>query len=216
MGHRVHEVRLAGLPLTHPADRPLLIAANHVSWWDGFLVRAVQRALRPQAPLHTVMISSELARFPFFRWMGAVGMDPSSPSSVGHAVRLLERRFSDRPEGVIAFFPQGRVWPSHRRPLGFARGVELFANRLGAVVLPLGLHLEPLNRVAPTAFVAAGQLLPAPVEVGEVERAVEGRLDAILAHLAAHGEDAADRWPAPGLDLDAATAPAGSATRGGR
>src|SRR5690606_18696619 len=138
---------------------PLLIAANHVSWWDGFLVRALQRALRPQAPLHTVMTSAELARFPLLGWMGAVGMDPSSASSVGHAVGVLERRLSAHPEGVVAFFPQGRIWPSHRRPLGFARGVELFASHLGAVVLPVGLHLEPLNRVAATAFVAAGQLL---------------------------------------------------------
>lgn len=216
MRRRVHEVRLAGLPLTHPADRPLLIAANHVSWWDGFLVRAVQRALRPQAPLYSVMTSSELARFPFFGWLGAVGMDPSSPSSVAHAVRLLERRLSDNPGGVVALFPQGRIWPSHRRPLGFARGIELFASRLGAAVLPVGLHLEPLNHVAPTAFVAAGQLLPGPVEVREVERAVENRLDAILAHLSAHGEDAAGRWPGPGFRLDTGTAPAGPPAPGGR
>lgn len=216
MARRVHEVRLAGLPSALPTDRPLLMAANHVSWWDGFLLRAVQRTLRPQAPLHTVMTSHELARFPFFGWMGGVGLDPSSPASVGHALRLLERRLHACPQGVVAFFPQGRIWPSHRRPLGFARGVELFASRLGAVVLPVGLHFEPLNHVAPTAFVAAGQLLPGPVEVREVERAVEGRLDAILAHLAAHGEDAAERWPGPALDLEAETAADGSSIRVGR
>ena len=68
---------VAGLPADLPRGVPLLLAANHVSWWDPFTLREMQRALRPGAPFFTVMLEAELARRPFFRRMGVVGLDPA-------------------------------------------------------------------------------------------------------------------------------------------
>jgi hypothetical protein len=45
----------AGLPRGLLDGVPLLLAANHVSWWDPFTLRDVQRALRPSAPFFRVM-----------------------------------------------------------------------------------------------------------------------------------------------------------------
>ena len=197
MRRRVHAVRVAGLPVGLPPARPLLLAANHVSWWDGFILREVQRALRPGAPLYTVMSRTELARLPFFRRLGVVGIDPSSRGSVLGALRCLEVRVRERPDAVVVFFPQGRIWPSFRRPLGFQRGVELFARRLSSVVLPVGVHAEPLNTVAPTFFVSVGEPLEWAPGVEELERRVEAELDAVLGFVSTHGEEAPRGWPGP-------------------
>jgi len=197
MRRRVHAVRVAGLPARLPADRPLLLAANHVSWWDGFVLREVQRALRPGAPMYTLMSRAELARFPFFRQLGVVGVEGSSPGSVSGALRFLRARLEERPDAVVVYFPQGQIWPSHRRPLGFRRGVELFARHLSPLVLPVGLHAEPLNTVAPTFFVSVGEPLERAWEVETLERRVEAELDALLAFLSAHGEEAPSAWPGP-------------------
>lgn len=202
MRARIDGVHIAGPPASLPRDVPLLLAANHCSWWDGFLLRALQRTLRPGAPLFSLMTERELARFPFLRSLGAVGMDPTSPVSIAHAARTLEARVREDPSAVVSFFPQGRIWPSHRRPLGFARGVELFATRLGAVVLPVGIHLEAMNRVSPSAFLSCGEPVHAPVRADALEHAVESELDAILAHLSTHGEEAVRRWPPVGARLD--------------
>jgi 1-acyl-sn-glycerol-3-phosphate acyltransferase len=185
---------MAGLPAHLPPDVPLLLAANHVSWWDGFVLREVQRSLRPGAPLYTVMSAAELARFPWFRRMGVVGVDPASPGSVARALGFLRARLRERPESTVVFFPQGRIWPSHRRPLGFQRGVEVFARRLSTRVLPVGIHAEPLNTAAPTFFVSVGEGVDAPLSAGELERRVEVELDAILGFVAEHGEDAGAAW----------------------
>ena len=195
MRRRVHAVRIAFAAPPPPTDRPLLLAANHVSWWDGFVLREVQRTLRPGAPMYTVMSSAELARFPYFRLMGVVGVDPASAGSVSRAVGFLRARLRERPESTVVFFPQGRVWPSHRRPLGFRRGVEVFARRLSAHVLPVGIHAEPLNTVAPTFFVSVGKGMDGRVAAEELERRVEKEIDAVLGFLAEHGEDAGDAWP---------------------
>lgn len=200
MRRRLHAVRFAGLPPSVPPG-PLLLAANHVSWWDGFLLRELHRRLRPRAPLFTVMLQRELRRRPLFRALGCVGMDPDSPTSVAATVRELRRRRQHEPDMVLALFPQGSIWPSHRRPLGFRRGVELFARHLApATVLPVALHLEPLTAAAPTAFVVAGEPRPAGQPESSavaVEAAVHQRLDLVLRFLARHGEGAAAAWPGP-------------------
>jgi 1-acyl-sn-glycerol-3-phosphate acyltransferase len=200
MRRRIHQVRIAGLPRALPPGVPLLLVANHASWWDPFLLREVHRRLRPAAPLHTVMLRRELARRPFLRRIGAVGIDPERPAGIAAALRELRHRLRERPDATVAFFPQGRIWPTHRRPLGFRPGVELLLRHLPPLtVLPVALHLEPLRSPSQTAFVLAGD----PIGAGEgaaaarLEAAVEAGLDRVHAFLAEWGEDAAGAWPDP-------------------
>ncbi|HEX2081167.1 MAG TPA: lysophospholipid acyltransferase family protein [Longimicrobium sp.] len=203
--------RLAGLPAGLPGDVPLLLAANHVSWWDPFTLREVQRALRPAAPFFTVMLESELARRPFFRRLGVVGLDPASPASLRGCIRQLRRLLDERPDGAVCFFPQGRIWPSFRRPLGFRPGISLLAKELGPMILlPVGLHVEPLNATRPTVFVSAGGAMPVDgrLDPADVEAAVQREVDAVLVFVSRHGEDALRHWPEPRGRLPTARAAA--------
>ena len=170
-----------------------------MSWWDAFTLREVQRILRPRGPIYTLMTERELRRLPFFGMIGAFGVDPERPGSVLEAVRFFAGEARRRPDATLNFFPQGRIWPSHRRPLGFERGVELFARRVApCTILPVALHHEPLAAPAPTVFVSCGE--PVRVDGGRVdaaalEHAVEGEIDRILHFLSTHGEEAGAQWP---------------------
>lgn len=206
MRTRVRAIHVAGAQLV-PQDRPLLFVANHASWWDGFLLRAVQRITRPSAHFVIVMEREQLERFTFFRRLGAVGIEPGSARSTVATINELRRRVRNRPDTVVTFFPQGRIWPSTRRPLGFLPGVELFARRMEADVVPLGLHLEPLKHVSPTAFLSVGPPHPPNVTAAALEEAVEAEIDAILAHLGRYGEDGDAHWPPPGGRLPRARTP---------
>jgi 1-acyl-sn-glycerol-3-phosphate acyltransferase len=200
------DVRIAGLPADLPAGLPLLLVANHVSWWDGFLLREVHRALRPDSPLHPVMLASELSRRWVLRALGGVGIDARNPGTIATAIRTLREQILRHPETVVIFFPQGRIWPSHRRPLGFQRGVELFARRLApATILPVAIHIEPLHRVSPTAFLLAGEAVRAGSTGGTaaaLENSIEGSLDAVHDLLARRGEAALAEWPSPFQTLE--------------
>ena len=147
--------------------------------------------------MYTLMLRAELERRPPLRWLGVVPIDGQDRRSVLAAVRFLRDRVAAEPEASVLLFPQGRIWPSHRRPLGFRRGVETFARHLDARIVPLGIHLEPLNRVAPTAFLCAGEPLDSMTAVGRVEEEVEREIDRIRSFLATHGEDAPAHWPPP-------------------
>jgi 1-acyl-sn-glycerol-3-phosphate acyltransferase len=191
--------RLLAAPLLHsevpvPADRPLILVANHISWWDGFLLRDVQQALRPRAPLYTIMAEAELKRNPWFTLMGALPLRPGSSASLLALLREVRRITAERSDAVLAYFPQGCIWPSARRPLGFQRGIELLIRAAApCCIAPVALHIEPLNRAAPTAFVAIGPISSVPadtVTASSLETAVAARLDAIRALLDEHGERA--------------------------
>jgi len=178
-----------------PPGLPILLVANHVSWWDGFLLREVHRRVRPAASFHVVMADAEYRRLPLFRWLGAVPLG-AGPLAARRLAWELERVCADG-TAVIAYFPQGRIWPSYRRPLGFRRGGAWLAERLApVVVLPVGLHLEPLNHLAPAAFVAVDHpiLVRERVPHGLLEDRVAGALDRIHDLLDTHGEDAPDHW----------------------
>lgn len=191
---------LCGLPAELPRDVPLLIAANHTSWWDPFTLREMQRILRPASPLFVVMLERELARRPFFRRMGVHGIQPGDGGSLRRCIRQLRKHLDARPDGAVVFFPQGRIWPSFRRPLGFHPGVGLLARELAPLcVLPVALHVEPLNATRSTTFAAAAppMWIDASLEPAAIEHAVTAELDALLAFLSRHGEDAPRHWPGP-------------------
>lgn len=198
---------MAGLPARLPHDVPLLLAANHVSWWDPFTLREVQRVLRPSSPVFVVMLEDELARRPYFRRMGVHGIQPGSGASLRACIRQLRRHLEARPDGSVIFFPQGRIWPSFKRPLAFHPGIGLLARELAPlVVLPVALHVEPLNATRATVFASAAEPIRADgaLDPADVESAVTGELDALLAFLSRHGEAAPGSWPGPHGRLPAA------------
>jgi 1-acyl-sn-glycerol-3-phosphate acyltransferase len=189
---------IIGLPDTHsdalPADTPLVLVANHTSWWDGFLLRDVQLALRPRAPMYTVMTQRELTRFPFLRLLGGTGLDTESRTGVRSMLRNLADAVQKQPDAVVVYFPQGRIRPSWVRPLEFRNGIELLLRSIGpCTVLPVALHIEPLNAVAATSFIAAAPPIPSAdgaVTAAQLESVITARLDSLHRHLGRFGEDA--------------------------
>ena len=199
MRRRLH-VCTAGLDSPLPTDQPLLLVSNHVSWWDGFLLREIQRQLRPDSVIYTLALERELRQHPVLRLTGGIGVDPTSPASIRRALNEFESKRRNFPRAMFGYFPQGCIAPSYRRPLGFRRGVELFAPQLAPVtILPVAIHIEPISGLAPTAFVSVGTPLASRnglVNHRVLEREVEQLIDATLAFLAEHGENAATAWHA--------------------
>ena len=155
---RLGELRLLNLPEALPPGKPVLLVGNHVSNWDGFLFREIQKRLRPEWPLYSVMLESELEKRPYFRWLGGLGIRPDSAASVSAALRTLKELRAEGPDFCLSYFPQGRIFPSFKRPLGFKGGIDLFIRALAPLtVIPVGLHMEPMRRLAPTFFISLGR-----------------------------------------------------------
>ncbi len=102
-----------------PAKGPVLLIANHFSWWDGFIAREVNTAVFKRR-LHVMMLEEELSKRPFLRKMGAFSIRRKSRGalqSLNYAAALL-----DNPDHLLLLFPQGEFQTTHRYPLNFQNG----------------------------------------------------------------------------------------------
>jgi len=135
----------------------LIGCANHTNFWDGFVAQFVGERLCRRA---TFVLQEErhLARYPFLRKAGAIGIDLESPrSAVGGLRAGLE--VLRRPDAVLWIFPQGRI----EHP---CRGIEVrpgachLSMRSGCPMLPMAFAYEWVSENRPGIYVSIGPPLP--------------------------------------------------------
>lgn len=219
MNRRVR-VAFTGLGRVPEGDTPLLVVANHESWWDGFFIRELQRRIRPSGRFHAVMLESELKRFPFLRFLGGLGVERGSVASVRRMLRLARAVGAERPAGVVAYFPQGRIKPGSMPPLEFNAGVLPVVESMCPVdVLPVGIRVLPGRDHRMDAFLSVGDPIvvpgPDPLRLALLEAAVGEELRSIGAFVRSHGEDAFLSFPRPDGRLPRDVGPATPLEAGG-
>ncbi len=130
----------AGLPAG-----PYILAANHHSWWDLYLVWRLRDKL--QRTMIGFMDEETLAKFRFFRLQGVV-----SRTEVRLALRRLTRG------DVLQIFPEGEL----RQAGGVKKlepGLSFLARHAGVPVYPLALRVVMRGAERPEAFVVLGERL---------------------------------------------------------
>jgi 1-acyl-sn-glycerol-3-phosphate acyltransferase len=179
MGAAFDGVYVSGLAAAREraAKQPLVFAMNHVSWWDAFVVVAIDEALGTES--YCLMDSANLARLPFFGWIGAVPLTRSHPRTALRELRAAAGLL-DRPRRVGWIFPQGKQRPAHLRPMGLERGVGIFAAASGAEVLPVSLSYAFRDAPEPAVVASIGQpcAVPRNGAPDELEQALIAGLDA--------------------------------------
>ena len=131
---------------------PILLIANHSSWWDGFFAYQIFKKFNTNRKFKIVMLESELQKRPFFRLCGAVGL---IPKDTGHNLRI----FSELKNHFVCFFPQGELTPQNLRPLVFKPGINALIQTLHPVqILSAGFHIEPFRFMKPTALIKVGSV----------------------------------------------------------
>ncbi len=134
--------------------RPLVFAMNHVSWWDSFVVLLLDEALGTES--HCLMDAQNLARLPFFGWIGAVPLRRDKPREALADLKAAAQ-LVDRPGRILWIFPQGHQRPGHLRPLGLERGVSLLAADAKADVVPVSLSYSFREAPQPSICVSIGR-----------------------------------------------------------
>ncbi len=102
-----------------PGKEPVLLIANHFSWWDGFIAQRVNNLVFKRK-MHVMMLEEELHKRPFLRKLGAFSIRKGSRGaleSLHYASEILTR-----PQNLLLLFPQGRFESTHRYPVNFEKG----------------------------------------------------------------------------------------------
>jgi len=138
-----------------PAGIPVILYANHSSWWDGFIAYLITSYLLKSED-YLIMDYRQLRKYRFFRYLGAFSIDKNNPSS---ALKTLQYsadliRNSDK---CLWIFPQGEMKHQDKRPLNFLSGISKLARFTeNACLIPVGFRYEFLAEQRPEVFISAG------------------------------------------------------------
>ena len=154
-------------------------AANHHSWWDGFLAAAVLRQQHRSAAL--LMDAENLAHYGF---LGPIGVIPAS--------RPRQALQSLRDGRVLVVYPEGELRPVG--PLGeLAAGAAWLARQAPADLLPVAVRVAARGHQYPEALIDIG----APCAPQELTTELTGLLRGLDAEIS----QADPRAQVPGFDL---------------
>lgn len=117
------------------AKGPVILAPNHVGWFDGQLVLVLHRVLGVEGRF--LVKADNVEKMSYLRLLGGIPIDPTSTS--GSLAAMEEAAaWLDGPGKLLWIFPQGRFRPPSVRPLELQRGVELLHRISNAVIVPVG------------------------------------------------------------------------------
>lgn len=136
---------------------PMLFVSNHTAWSDPLVVLVLASALDLDA--YAMMDAKNLATLPFFRRVGAFGVDLASARDGARAVRYAASLL-DRAGRGVWIFPQGKTRPV-TEPLEI-RGGSARVARLspGCQVVPMAVRYEHADDERASIWVSLGEPLP--------------------------------------------------------
>jgi 1-acyl-sn-glycerol-3-phosphate acyltransferase len=125
-----HSLRIShtGLP-NENGERPLIIYANHASWWDPMVFLVLKDEFFHNYSAFAPIESAMLERYQFFRRLGFFGVQRQTASGALEFLRTAEAILQSR-QNMLAITPQARFADIRERPLKFAPGLGHLATRL--------------------------------------------------------------------------------------
>ncbi len=155
-----HAVRLSGTHHLASVQGPLIVYANHGSWWDPMVSYLLAARLLGDRPSYAPMDAAALVHYPVLR---KLGIFPVEMSTLRGAARFLRTgRAVLGSGGALWITPQGQFTDARQRPLVFKPGMAALAARMGQCTLvPLAIEYTFWDERLPEALLLVG----APVEV---------------------------------------------------
>jgi 1-acyl-sn-glycerol-3-phosphate acyltransferase len=155
---------------------PVIVYANHGSFWDGFVAQQLCRAGGWDG--YCMMEERMLARYRFLASLGAFSIRRLDPRSTLETFRYAGRLLA-RPRAAVFVFPEGELRPVPTLPLDLERGVEVLARHAGARCVPLAIRYVFLEDERPDVLLAVGEAhRPAPL--AEMKTRLEALLESLL------------------------------------
>jgi 1-acyl-sn-glycerol-3-phosphate acyltransferase len=152
-----------GRPPAEIDDRPLILFANHPSWWDPLIAMLIMRHFYPEREYYAPMDEAALNRYSIFK---SLGFYPVERDTRRGAMNFLNTSLAvlSRPYSGIAITPSGRLHDVRKRPIQFEPGVGALARRLDrGILLPLALEYTFWYERTPEALLYFGE----PIEIAD-------------------------------------------------
>ncbi len=142
-------------------EAPLVVFANHPSWWDGIAFMLLSQALFPGRAMYVPMQEAALARYPFMRRLGVFGIETGTARGATAFLRTAERVLAT-PGAMLWLNAPGRFCDVRERPVVVTPGLTRLPEMAPqAQFLPLALDYPLWNERVPEMLAAFGPPLAA-------------------------------------------------------
>lgn len=111
--------------------KPVLVIANHFSWWDGFIQLWLNKKVFKRK-FHVIMLEEQLRKFMILNKAGAFSIKKNSRDiveSLAYTTDLLKQN-----ENMLLIFPQGEIQTLYTHDFVFEKGVEYILKKLDGEV----------------------------------------------------------------------------------
>ncbi|MGM0497993.1 MAG: lysophospholipid acyltransferase family protein [Bacteroidota bacterium] len=100
---------------------PLLMVANHFSWWDGFIANYLNNTMFKRK-FHVMMLEEQLKQRMFLNKAGVFSIKKKTRDvvdSLNYTKELLTN-----PQNMVVIYPQGEIESLYHYPLQFEKGIS--------------------------------------------------------------------------------------------
>jgi 1-acyl-sn-glycerol-3-phosphate acyltransferase len=136
---------------------PVLLIANHMSWWDGMWLRVFNERYLGRK-FNFMMLEEQLRKHWYFQYIGGFSVQKGSRTvveSIVHAAELLGNN-----ENLVLMFPQGEIRSMHTTTYNFDKGIEAILSRTKTkiqVLMTVNL-VEFYSQKKPSLYSYTGEL----------------------------------------------------------
>lgn len=164
-----HAVRVANAGRIPPLAQPLILFANHASWWDPLTAMLLAEVLLPEREHYAPMDETALSHYSIFKPMGFFPVDNATSRGVAQLLRA-GRQVLARPNSVLWITPESQFQDVRTRPVTFRPGLGALMTRTGRLTcVPITIEYTFWNERLPEILVNVGE--PLEIADGAMEEA---------------------------------------------
>jgi 1-acyl-sn-glycerol-3-phosphate acyltransferase len=189
IGRHFHGLRVANSSRLPGTAGPLIIYANHASWWDPLSCIVLSRHVLPAAAHYAPMEAAALKHYALLGKLGLFAVEGGTRRGAAQFLRAGQEILTT-PNSVLWVTPEGRFTDMRTRPAIFRPGLAALVARAGAcTVVPLAFEYTFWDERLPEILASWGQAIEVPD--GSLHSAAEWSDRMALALSAAQDELAA-------------------------
>jgi|HubBroStandDraft_5_1064220.scaffolds.fasta_scaffold115421_2 1-acyl-sn-glycerol-3-phosphate acyltransferase len=163
LGRHFHALRVANAGRISAQAEPLILFANHASWWDPLTAMLLGRRILPEREHYAPMDETALAHYSIFRPMGFFPVDNASSRGAAQLLRAGYQVLT-RPGAVLWITPESQFQDVRKRPIEFRPGLGALMSRLGRMTcVPVAIEYVYWEERLPEILVNIGE----PLEIAD-------------------------------------------------
>jgi 1-acyl-sn-glycerol-3-phosphate acyltransferase len=155
-----HAVRICGAKRLASDDGPLIIYANHSSWWDPMVSVLLAECFLPKRHHYAPMDAEALQQYGILKRLGIFPVEMKTTRGAVQFLNIGEAILASG--GVLWVTPQGRFADARERPLAFKKGLAALARRVAehsgsCTLLPLAIEYPFWEERLPETLLHLGE-----------------------------------------------------------